>query len=248
VAKTDHRESGGVAVVTGGGSGIGAACARLLAARGARVLVADADRAAAEAVATDIGSSALACPTDVVDPAACERMVAVAEDRLGNVTMVVNSAGVGSPRAALVAVTPEDWRRTLAVNLDGVFHSLRAEIPALLRAGGGAIVNLASTAGVVAVQGASAYVASKHGVVGLTRAAALDYAGEGIRVNCVGPGVIETPLSRGASELEDIGAIHPLGRLGLPGEVAEVICFLLTDAASFCTGGFYPVDAGWTAQ
>jgi NAD(P)-dependent dehydrogenase (short-subunit alcohol dehydrogenase family) len=240
--------TGKVAIVTGGGSGIGRACAALLVDRGARVLIADVDRAGAERAAAELGESVAAHQADVTDPQACDEMVAAARSAFGRLDLAVNNAGIGGERARIAEIELDDWRRVLTVNLDGVFCCLRAEIAAMLEDGGGAIVNIASTMGLVAVPEAAAYVASKHGVVGLTKAAALDYATSSIRINCVAPGVIETPLVGEDLELDDIAALHPLGRLGQPAEVAEHVCFLLSDAARFCTGACYTVDAGWTAQ
>jgi NAD(P)-dependent dehydrogenase (short-subunit alcohol dehydrogenase family) len=150
----------------------------------------------------------------------------------------------------LAEVDVDDWRRVLATNLDGVFYSLRAEIPVLVEAGGGSIVNMASIYGVVGRFGAAAYTASKHGVVGLTRTAAVEYGRDGIRVNAVGPATVETPLTRGVVERQRdaIVANLPIGRVAVPEDVAPLVVFLASDAAAFCTGGWYAVDGGWTAQ
>jgi NAD(P)-dependent dehydrogenase (short-subunit alcohol dehydrogenase family) len=234
------------AIVTGGASGIGEACVRMLAERGAWTLIADLDLGAAERLADELGERAIAHRLDVTDPDSCEAMVETAVSKFGALHIAVNNAGVGDLTATVADTPVAEWRRVLGVNLDGVFFCMRAEIAAMRRRGGGSIVNLSSTMGVVAVPGGAAYVASKHGVVGLTRAAALECATEGIRINSVGPGVIETPITAGG--IENISAFHPMERFGQPWEVAELICFLLSDAASLCTGGWYPVDAGWTAR
>jgi len=242
---------GKVALVTGGGSGIGAACVRAMAAAGARVLVVDSNRDAAEALAAEIGDTARPFAGDVTDPEACAGMVAAAEEAFGRLDVAVNNAGI-SPAAVvrLAEVELDDWRRVLATNLDGVFYSMRAEIPALAEAGGGSIVNMASIYGVVARVGVAAYTAAKHGVVGLTRTAAIEYGRDGIRVNAVGPATTETPLTRHVIETqrEEIVAKLPIGRVAVPADVAPLVVFLASDAAAFCTGGWYAVDGGWTAQ
>jgi NAD(P)-dependent dehydrogenase (short-subunit alcohol dehydrogenase family) len=240
---------GKVALVTGGGSGIGAACVRALAEDGARVLVVDYDAEAAAAVASEVKGSAFAA--DVTDPRACAGMVAAAVDAFGTLDVAVNNAGVGPSELVRTAeIGVDDWRRVLATNLDGVFYSMRAEIPALQRSGGGSIVNMASALAVVASVGTAAYVASKHGVLGLTRAAAIEYGRDGIRVNAVGPGTTETALTRDAiaRASEEILARYPLGRVAVPEEIAPLVLFLASDASSFCTGGWYAVDGGWTAH
>lgn len=241
--------AGKVALVTGGGSGIGAACARALAEEGARVLVVDYDAEAAAAIAAEVGGPAFAA--DVTDPGACTAMVAAALDAFGRLDVAVNNAGVGPAGLIPTAdISVDDWRRVLATNLDGVFYSMRAEIPVLLRAGGGSIVNMSSAIAVVGRAGAAAYAASKHGVLGLTRTAAIEYGRDGIRVNAVGPGTTETPLTREAiaSEPEKIVARVPLGRVAVPEDIAPLVVFLASDASAFCTGGWYAVDGGWTAQ
>ena len=253
--------TGRVVLVTGGGSGIGAACARLLTARGARVLIADIDAAAAEPVAASLAGSAsadgardraaVAVRADVADPADGERMVAAALDAFGRLDGAVNCAGISSKLAVPLAQTPlETWRAVMSVNLDGVFYSMRAELPAIAAAGGGSVVNIASIMGLVGSGRSAAYTAAKHGVVGLTRAAALEYAEAGIRVNAVAPGYVDTPFLSPESRRDTaaLGARHPLGRLAAAAEIAEVAVFLISSAASFVTGAVYAADGGYTAR
>jgi NAD(P)-dependent dehydrogenase (short-subunit alcohol dehydrogenase family) len=238
-----------VALVTGGGAGIGAACVRALAEAGARLLVVDYDGSAARSVADEVGGAAFAA--DVTDPDACASMVAAAVDAFGRLDVAVNNAGVGPARLVPTAeIDVDDWRRVLSTNLDGVFYSMRAEIPALRQSGGGSIVNMASALAVVASAGTAAYVASKHGVLGLTRAAAIEYGPEGIRVNAVGPGTTETALTREALARSpaQMLARYPLGRVAVPEDIAPLVVFLASDASAFCTGGWYAVDGGWTAH
>jgi NAD(P)-dependent dehydrogenase (short-subunit alcohol dehydrogenase family) len=242
--------TGKVALVTGGGSGIGAACARELAGLGARVAVVDLSAEGAKAVAAELGDAAIAVTADVTDATDAQAMVDAAVGQFGGLDIAVNCAGVGMPVKAAVGDTAfEDWRRILSINLDGVFVSMRAELPALAETRG-SVINVASVMGTVAAAGASCYVASKHAIVGLTKAAALDYAAQGVRVNVVAPGFINTPMLAGRDPeyLAAVAAAHPLGRLGNAEEVAAVIAFLASPAASFMTGAFVPVDGGYLAR
>ena len=241
---------GKVALVTGGGAGIGEACCRRLAAGGARVAVADRDQAAAERVADEL-QDAIAVRVDVSDPADVDAMVAVVREQFGRLDVAVNNAGIGGLRAPIAEQSPDSWREVLAVNLDGVFYCIRAEIPAMLHGGGGAIVCMASVLGTVGFPNSAHYVAAKHGVIGLTQTAALEYATQGIRVNAVAPGFIATPLLKAnmdAKEQAAIGALHPQSRLGEPGEVAAVVAWLASDAASFVNGTVHAVDGGYLAR
>lgn len=244
------RFKGKFALVTGGGSGIGEAVVRRLASEGAGVVVMDGHEHATERVAASV-PDAVPFVGDVTDPEACERAVALAVDRFGALHMAANVAGIAGPLISLEKYPIEDWRQVLSVNLDGVFFSMRAELGHMLANGGGAIVNMASIYSVVGRDLMAGYVAAKHGVLGLTRVAALDCATRGVRVNCVGPATIRTPLL--AASQDDAGAAKlasgiPLKRLGEPDEVAAVVAWLCSDEAAFVNGSYYAVDGAFTAR
>jgi NAD(P)-dependent dehydrogenase (short-subunit alcohol dehydrogenase family) len=245
---------GKVALVTGGGSGIGAAIAVQLAASGAKVVIADLDMSGARAVAARItatGGTAVPAEVDVADAVEVETLVAFCRRTYGALHLAVNNAGIGGASAPTADYPLDSWRRVLAVNLDSVFFGLKYEIPAIIASGGGAIVNMSSILGTNGFAQAPAYVASKHAMVGLTKTAAIEYARHRVRINAVGPGFIDTPmLSRGldASALAYVTGLHPIGRLGTAEEVAALTCFLLSDAASFITGSYHLVDGGYSAQ
>jgi NAD(P)-dependent dehydrogenase (short-subunit alcohol dehydrogenase family) len=246
---------GASALVTGGGSGIGRATAALLAHRGARVAVVDVVGESAEASARQIrdsGGTATAIEADVTVPEDVLAMVRAAVSAHGGLHIAVNNAGITGPFALTADCSIEEWQRTIAINLTGVFLCMRAEIPSLLENGGGAIVNTSSGAGLRGFAGLPAYVASKHGVIGLTRTAALEYARRDIRVNCVCPGPVRTPrLESQLGDDEGLAAMEesmPMGRLATTHEIAESIVWLASPEASYVTGHALAVDGGADAQ
>ncbi|HEV7275924.1 MAG TPA: SDR family oxidoreductase [Devosiaceae bacterium] len=246
--------TGKVALVTGAASGIGAAVARQLAAGGAKVVVADIDASGAEEVAAAInsaGGTAASYRVDVAEAGEVEAMVEFATGTYGNLHLAVNNAGIGGPSATTADYPLDGWRQVIDVNLNSAFYGLKYEIPALLRAGGGSIVNMASILGTLGFAQSPAYVAAKHGMVGLTKTAALEYAKQGIRINSIGPGFIDTPLlseNLDQATLDFVKGLHPVGRLGTSDEVAALTLFLLSAEASFITGSYQLVDGGYSAQ
>jgi NAD(P)-dependent dehydrogenase (short-subunit alcohol dehydrogenase family) len=242
-----------VAIVTGAGSGIGEAIARQLAEQGAMVVAADLNEKGASQVAAAIerdGRTAVGIRQDVGDPVSVKKSVEFALEKFGRLDVAVNNAGITGDLAPLADYSLEGWDRVIAVNLIGVFYGMKYQIPAMLRSGGGSIVNIASILGSVAARDSAGYNAAKHGVVGLTKTAALEYSKDGVRVNAIGPGYIDTPLLQALEKevYDGLVGLHPIGRLGKPEEVAQLALFLASDRASFVTGSYHLVDGGYTAQ
>jgi NAD(P)-dependent dehydrogenase (short-subunit alcohol dehydrogenase family) len=247
---------GKVAIVTGAASGIGATAAEFYARDGARVVVSDVNEEAGQETVQRIqraNGEAFFVKTDVSDPAACADLVAQTVDRYGRLDIAFNNAGIGGAQAPTADYPLDAWHQLMSINLFGVFYCMKYQIPAMLESSQtGAIVNMASILGRVAFATSPAYVTAKHGVIGLTANAAVEYGQQGIRVNAVGPGFIRTPL---ISELEQdpetynmLVSLHPIGRLGEPEEVADLVLWLSSEKASFVTGAYYPVDGGYLAR
>ncbi len=242
-----------VAIVTGGGSGIGKAVSLLYAEEGAKVVVSDISEENGNAVVDEIkknNGEAFFVKADTSSAEDNQKLVEQTVAKYGALHIAVNNAGIGGPISPVGEYPLDGWDKTIAINLSGVFYGLRYQIPAILSSGGGSIVNMASILGRVGTKGSAAYVAAKHGVIGLTESAALEYAAQKIRINAVGPGYISTPLLNSLDEqtMKGLIGLHPIGRLGKAEEVAELVLWLSSDKASFVTGAYYNVDGGYLAQ
>ena len=242
-----------VAIVTGGGSGIGESISLLFASEGAKVVVSDIDGKNGNRVVSEIQSvkgEAYFIKTDSSKPEDNKKLVDETVKKYGGLHIAVNNAGIGGPSFSVGEYPVEAWDKVIAINLSGVFYGMHYQIPAMLSSGEGSIINLASILGSVGFANSSAYVAAKHGVVGLTKNAAVEYAQKNIRVNSIGPGFILTPLVKNSLDKETLKFLetkHPVGRLGKPEEVAELALWLASSRSSFVTGSYYTVDGGYTA-
>ena len=243
-----------VALVTGAGSGIGREIAYQLAREGASVVVSDVNDAAGQETAAQVrrrDGRASYHHADTSKPGDHDALVEAAIKEFGGLHVAVNNAGIAGPSAPVGEYPLDGWDKVVAVNLSGVFYGMRYQLPAMQRSGGGAIVNIASVLGQVGFRISAAYVAAKHGVVGLTQTAALEYGAHKVRINAVGPGFIHTPLLDNNLTVEAMAGLagqHAMGRLGESAEVAELVIWLASDKASFVTGAYYAVDGGYLAQ
>ncbi len=246
---------GKVALVTGAASGIGKAIAECFVREGAAVVLSDLDAEHGEATREAMragGGDVVFVRSDVSNPADSEKAVNTAIEKFGQLDCACNNAGIGGEQNATADMSIDGWNRVIAINLSGVFYGMKHQIPAMLKSGGGAIVNVASILGQVGFANSSGYVAAKHGVVGLSKNAALEYATQNVRVNSIGPAFIHTPLIKSLEEnqraYDALVALHPMGRLGKPEEVAELVVWLCSSKASFVTGAYYAVDGGYLAR
>jgi len=242
-----------VAIVTGASSGIGEAAAKLYAHEGAKVVVSDVNEEGGKRVVDEINNSggiASFFAADVSNPNDCEALANFAKNTYGGLDIACNNAGIGGEMNPTGDYSIEGWNKVIAVNLSGVFYCMKYQIPLMLERGGGSIINITSILGKVGFAGAPAYVAAKHGVVGLTKNAAIEYATANIRVNCIGPAFIKTPMISALDDatLEFVKTLHPMARLGESEEVAELIAWLSSEKSSFVTGSYYAVDGGYLSK
>ncbi|MGM0506632.1 MAG: SDR family NAD(P)-dependent oxidoreductase [Bacteroidota bacterium] len=241
-----------VAIITGAASGIGKATALLFAAEGGKVIVSDIDEEGGASVVDEIkknGGEAIFVRADTSSESDNKALVEKSVEAFGTLDVAVNNAGIGGPLAKTADYPSDGWQKVIDINLSGVFYGMKHQIPAMKN--GGSIVNVASILSQVGTANSPAYVAAKHGVVGLTKTAAIEYAKEGIRINSAGPGYINTPLVKNNLDKETLDALagmHPIGRLGESPEVAELLLWLASEKSSFVTGSYYAVDGGYLAQ
>lgn len=243
-----------VAIITGAGSGIGEFTAKLFAAEGAKVVVSDISEPNGKRVADEIkksGGEAIFVKADTSKAADHENLVKETLKAYGKLNIAVNNAGIGGPAAPTGEYPLDGWQKVIDINLTGVFYGMRYQLPEMVKAGSGSVVNIASILGQAGFENSGAYVASKHGVVGLTKSAGAEYAKKNVRVNSIGPGFIYTGLvneqTMGKEAISFLEQKHPIGRLGKSQEVAELALFLASDKASFITASYYPVDGGYLA-
>lgn len=244
-----------IVLVTGASSGIGRAVALVCAREGAKLVVSDVNASAGEetaAMVRALGADAFFVAADVGKPDDHKALINQTLALFGRLDVACNNAGIGGPSAATADYPIDGWAQVININLSGVFYGMQQQITAMLKTGGGSIVNIASVLGAVAFANSPAYTAAKHGVVGLTQAAALEYGTQNIRINAVGPGFIHTPMISELEKNTDVNnllvAAHPIGRLGRAEEVAELVAWLASDRASFVTAAYYPVDGGYLAR
>lgn len=242
-----------IAIVTGGASGIGKETALLFAKEGAKVVVSDIDPDDGQEVVEQIkenGGEASFFKADVSKHEEQKALVAAAMEEYGSLNLAFNNAGIVGPVGPVADIPIEEWDKVISVNLSAVFYGMHYQIPAIIESGGGAIVNTASIMGQVAAANQSGYNTAKHGVVGLTKSAALEYSDKKVRINAVGPGYVDTPLLDflDDEEKQHLVDLHPIGRLGKAEEIAELVLWLASDKSSFVTGGYYPADGGYLAQ
>ncbi len=244
-----------VMIVTGASAGIGRAVALVCAREGAKMVVSDVNLATGEETASIVrkqGGDAIFVAADVSNPSDSKALVDAAIAEYGRLDVACNNAGIGGVSAATADYPLDAWDQVIGINLSGVFYGMQQQLKAMLKNGGGVIINIASVLGAVALARSPAYTAAKHGVVGLTQAAAIEYGPNNIRINAVGPGFIRTAMTSGLEKneavLNALVAAHPIGRLGKVEEVAELVAWLASDKASFVTGAYYPVDGGYLAR